>query len=219
MANTPWWATAAQVGGSILGGQQAADAAEDATEAQLQASRESLDFQRESRDIALDLLRPEISASQTALARMLQMSGQELPSALQTAVGDIGEFELETDPSYQFRRDESMRALENSAAARGGLMSGGFGRQALRYASNLASQEYSNIYNRLASVANRSPVGTTQANTALNFGSNASNIATNAGNARASGYVAQGNAWQNTMDQIALALGSRFGNNPSAAVA
>lgn len=218
MANMPWWAVGAQVGGSLLGGHMASESAEDAAEAQLQGTREALDFQRESRDIALDMLRPEIATSQTALARMMQMSGQEIPSALQGAVGDIGEFELEEDPGYQFRQDESMRALEESAAARGGLMSGGFARQALRQASNLASQEYTNIYNRLASVANRQPVGQSQASTALNFGTNASNISQNAGDARASGYIAQGNAWQNTMDQIALALGGRFGNNQATAV-
>ena len=202
----PWWTTVAQIGASLIGGDMASDAAEDASEAQLQGNREALDFQRESRDMAFDLLRPEIEASQSALGRMLDMTGTARPESL----GEAQPFDIKQDPSYQFRLDESMRALEGSAAARGNLMSGGFARRALRYAQDYASTEYSNIYNRLASIANRTPVATQQANTALNFGSNAANISMNAGDARASGYVAQGNAWQNTMDQIALAMGRNF---------
>lgn len=65
------------------------------------------------------------------------------------------DYDITVDPSYQFRKDEGMRALETSAAAKGGLLSGGFARSALRYAQDYASTEYSNIYNRLATIANK----------------------------------------------------------------
>lgn len=194
---------------SLLGGKLASDAAGDAVDAQVQSGREALDYQRESRDMALDIARPQLQASNVALARMLSMTGQPIPAALQeslTAAGvtDIGEFDVSDDPSYQWRLDQSMKALETGAFARGGGMSGGFAQKALRYAQDYASTEYSNIYGRLATVAGYGPVAmNTSSNSALSYGANASRTALEGGDARASGYVAQSNAWQNALDQVA----------------
>lgn len=65
-----------------------------------------------------------------------------------------GQFEAPTadgmyaDPSYKFRLEEGQRALENSAAARGGLLSGNTGRALQDYGQGAASQEYGNIWGR-----------------------------------------------------------------------
>jgi hypothetical protein len=56
------------------------------------------------------------------------------------------------DPSMRFQMDEGMRALENSAAARGSLQSGGTLRDILRYSQGLASQDYGNAFGRAANV-------------------------------------------------------------------
>lgn len=56
---------------------------------------------------------------------------------------------LRQDPGYQFRQDEARRALEASAAARGGLLSGSTLRGVTDLSQTLASQEYQNAYNRL----------------------------------------------------------------------
>lgn len=61
--------------------------------------------------------------------------------------------DLQTDPGYNFRSDEALRMLENSAAARGGVLSGGFARDVTELGQDMASQEYMNIYNRLGSLA------------------------------------------------------------------
>lgn len=52
------------------------------------------------------------------------------------------------DPSYQFRLSQGQQALENSAAARGGLLSGNTGRALQDYGQGAASQEYGNIWDR-----------------------------------------------------------------------
>lgn len=52
------------------------------------------------------------------------------------------------DPSYQFRRDQGAGAIENSAAARGLLNSGGTLKDLLGYGQQFASQEYGNIWDR-----------------------------------------------------------------------
>lgn len=52
------------------------------------------------------------------------------------------------DPSYGFRMGEGQRALENSAAARGVLNSGGTLRDLINYGQQFASQEYGNVFDR-----------------------------------------------------------------------
>jgi hypothetical protein len=54
----------------------------------------------------------------------------------------------QNDPGYQFRLQQGLQALENSAAAQGGLLSGNTGQALEGYAQNYASGEYNNVYNR-----------------------------------------------------------------------
>lgn len=58
------------------------------------------------------------------------------------------------DPSYQFREGQGRRALEQSAAGRGTLRSGGTLKDLINYGQNAASQEYSNIYGRAVDAHN-----------------------------------------------------------------
>jgi hypothetical protein len=55
---------------------------------------------------------------------------------------------LTDDPGYNFRLTQGNKALENSAAARGGLFSGGTAKALTDYNQGSASQEYQNTYNR-----------------------------------------------------------------------
>lgn len=54
----------------------------------------------------------------------------------------------QNDPGYQFRLQQGQQALQNSAAARGGLLSGGTAKALADYNQNAASGEYGNVYNR-----------------------------------------------------------------------
>lgn len=118
-------------------------------------------------------------------------------------LADYDQYTFQADPGYQFRMDEGNRALERGAAARGGLLSGGFARKALRYAQDYASNEYTNVYNRIANIAGFGQVGVNNSTNAIMMaGGNVGNAMINAGEARASGYVAQGNAWANAINQI-----------------
>jgi hypothetical protein len=56
--------------------------------------------------------------------------------------------DLQVDPGYGFRLSEGLKALERSAAARGGLLSGGTGKALTRYGQEMASQEFGNAFNR-----------------------------------------------------------------------
>lgn len=56
--------------------------------------------------------------------------------------------DFQADPGYNFRMAEGQKALERSAAAKGGLMSGAFAKAATRFGQDTASSEYANAYNR-----------------------------------------------------------------------
>lgn len=125
--------------------------------------------------------------------------------------------DYQADPGYGFRLSEGLKAIQNSAAARGGLLSGAALKGISRYGQDLASNEYQNAYNRYQAnqanqynrLANIAGLGQT-ANAALqqagqNYASGAGNIAMqNAGNvgtgqllagqSRASAYGGLGSA-------------------------
>jgi hypothetical protein len=113
---------------------------------------------------------------------------------------------FKTDPGYAFRMSEGMKALERSAAARGGLLSGATLRGTQRYGQDLASQEYQNAFNRyqaertgtlnpyqaLAGVAQSS--ANTLGQQAGAYGNAMASNIIGSGNAQASGYMGGANA-------------------------
>jgi len=118
------------------------------------------------------------------------------------------------DPGYQFRLAEGMKGLERSAAARGGLLSGGTLKGIQRYGQDMASQEFTNAFNRYQSerTGTLNPYqamagqGQSTANTLTNMGMNYANQAgeayQGAANARASGYVGQAGAFGGAINNI-----------------
>jgi hypothetical protein len=66
-------------------------------------------------------------------------------------LGDIMSGKMDsffTSPDYNFRVQEGMNALQNSAAARGGLLSGNAMRGITSFGQNLAAGEFQNYWNR-----------------------------------------------------------------------
>lgn len=59
-----------------------------------------------------------------------------------------GQDVLNADPGYQFRLDQGSGAMQNSAAARGVLNTGGTLQDLVNYGQQSASQEYGNAYGR-----------------------------------------------------------------------
>jgi hypothetical protein len=110
------------------------------------------------------------------------------------------------DPGYAFRMSEGMKALERSAASRGGLLSGATMKGIQRYGQDMASQEYQNAFNRfqinrgnqlnpLLSIAGLGQTSTGQAGQqATNYANMAGSNITGAGNANAAGQIGQANA-------------------------
>jgi hypothetical protein len=114
----------------------------------------------------------------------MQAGQQSLGSLLQMTNGGYDLSQLANDPGYQFRMQQGQQALERSAAARGGLNSGGFMKGLARYSQGVASDEFGNRFNRLSSIAGMGQ------NSAQNLGQLGRGYADSMGNL----YGALGNA-------------------------
>jgi len=115
--------------------------------------------------------------------------------------------QFQADPGYGFRFEQGQKALERSAAARGGLISGNTGGALQRFGQDMASQEYQNAFNRyqtersarLNPLQSLAGVGQTSVN---QLGAAGQNYAMGMGEAlgagaqaRASGYMGMANAF------------------------
>lgn len=99
------------------------------------------------------------------------------------------------DPGYQFRLSEGQRNLENSAASRGGLLSGNTLKATQKYGQDYASNEFTNIANRYGQLAGVGQATNNQlAATGQNYANAYGQNALAAGQARATGYQNQANA-------------------------
>ncbi|SOY65589.1 conserved exported hypothetical protein [Cupriavidus phytorum] len=137
--------------------------------------------------------------------------------------------DFQKDPGYEFRLGEGQKALEASAAARGGLLSGAAAKALSQYNQNFASNEYQNAYNRfntnqtntfnrLASLAGVGQTATAQTQAAgQNYANRAGQNTIYAGTARASGVAGQANALAGGLgygaNQLSNVNWGGYGNN------
>ena len=110
------------------------------------------------------------------------------------------------DPGYAFRMSEGLKALDRTAAARGGLLSGSAMKAAQQYGQGLASEEYQNAFNRYQTsrAAALSPLqqlqgigqaaASNQAASAGQYGTGVASALTGAANAQAAGTMGTANA-------------------------
>jgi hypothetical protein len=119
---------------------------------------------------------------------------------------------LQDRPGYNFRFNEGQRALDSSAAARGMTMSGANIKAQTRYGQDYASNEYDREINRLLAVMGGGQVATNNQQSAIGQAGALNQQATlNAGNARASAYQQQGQAWANGIGGAANAITGGIG--------
>jgi hypothetical protein len=144
--------------------------------------------------------------TQNELLRQLGLGGDAGSAGYGNLMRNFGAQDFQTEPGYQFRLSEGLKAIDRQAAARGGLISGGALKAAERYGQNLASDEYQNAFNRYQTnrgsiygmLSGQQGVGQAATNALGAAGQNYANQAgeayMGAGNARASGYMGAANA-------------------------
>ena len=205
-----WVAAAAVVGGSqIVSGIIGARAGDKAARAQTEAANAQAAAQRQMFERQIELQEPFRQAGLTGQNRLMQLlglGGDTTATDYGMAARPFGMEQFENDPGYAFRMSEGMKALERSAAARGGMLSGGALRGITRFGQDLASQEYQNAFNRYQTErqARLNPLqslmgaGQTAANVmtgaAGTYGQQAGETAATLGNIRASQYMNRANA-------------------------
>lgn len=185
----------ATIGGALI----SSSAAKRASKAQVQSADAAIAEQRRQYDLTRADFAPWRQAGGAAItagSAMLQPG-----------------YNYTTSPGYQFRFGEGQRAIESSAASRGMLMSGGTLKDLVRFGQGVAADDFNDQFNRqMAVAAGGQQANTTTANLGQASAANIGNLLTQQGNARASGYVGQANAWTNALQGLAsLVPGGGFG--------
>lgn len=185
----------ASIGSALLGSRAAGKAAD----AQAQSGEAAIAEQRRQFDLSRSDMAPYREAGQQAIGSLSDM--------LQPG------YDHTTSPGYQFRLDEGNRAIENSAAAKGLLLSGGNLKDIIGYSQGMAADDFDRQFNRTASVAQGGQqVGMGLAQLGQQSANNIGNTMMGIGNARASGYMGAANAWSQGLGNLAqLGMSGAFG--------
>lgn len=175
--------------------------AKNAAKAQERNAGLAMDTQRSVWDKQRADQQPWMDAGRTSLADLMGKMGSGYFDK------QINPADIANDPGFQFRMGEGQKALERSAAARGGLNGGGFMKGLARYSQGFASNEYQNAwdrnrtslgdtYGRLSGIAG---MGQNSAQSlgamASHYGDSMSNLYGARGNAQSAGIIGQANGY------------------------
>ena len=196
---------AGSIGSAVIGSHAAGKAAN-----QQQVSlQQAIDQWMKIQEANNGLLSPYETAGSTALPQLQALLAKGAPSF--TAPTGVN---MQNDPGYQFRMQQGQKALEQSAAARGGALGGGALKDLTQFGQNFGSNEYQNVYNRalsgfganlagyqtnLGGLENLAGLGLSAAGTNvganLGVGQGITGATTGIGNAQAAGTIGSANAW------------------------
>lgn len=209
-SSLPAWLTSApalQTGASLVGGVLQSNALQQGARTQSDAAQRAIDLQERINQQQTTLNAPFYSAGVTGQNRLLDLlglSGNKGATGYGKYAQDFSMGDFQQDPGYAFRLSEGQKALERSAAARGGLISGGAMKAATRYGQDMGSQEYQNAYNRYqTNRANQlNPLGSLaqsgqaaanfQASNLGSYGTNVGNLMGQQGQSQAAGQIGMG---------------------------
>lgn len=145
---------------------------------------------------------------------------EDMPGTGLIGMIERGPGEFEASPSYEFVRDEALRASERAMSATGRLGSGAAIRGAEELGANLASTEYDNFlrryYDSLKPYQSLAGVGQTsagqQANLAANAGNALANLNLYRGEVGAGRAVDTANAWTGAANSLSEYFAAQAGS-------
>lgn len=199
--------TATIAGGTIIGSTVLGmDAADDAADAQAAAAKDAAAGQWKMYDQSREDLAPWREAGANALTTLV--------SKVNAGPGDYTK-----SPGYDFRLDEGNKNILARASAQGRYNSGATDKALLEYGQDYATNDYDNFLNRyyqsLTPLQSLAGVGQTTASNMASLntqtGSNVGNYLTNAGEARASGYINKANAVTGGINNALSFAGMTYG--------
>jgi hypothetical protein len=129
--------------------------------------------------------------------------------------------DVTNDAGYSFGLNEGREALENSAAARGGLFSGNTAKSLLKYGTDYGTTKFNDAFERQRSAFNTNSgnlfnlanIGTGAAaqlqGAGANYANNVGNIAQRGADAAGGASIARGNIWSDAINQ-GVSIGNRL---------
>lgn len=163
----------------------------------------------------LNSLPQNTNVNQTSAGAVNPSNVPNLGSGSLTHQFNADDLKTNLAPSYNFMLNQGIGALQNSAAAKGGLISGNSLRDINNYAQDYASTGYqqaynnfnqnqNNIFSRLSQIAGYGPAANTSiAQAASSFSPGIASTIQGAGQARASGIVGSSNAISGALNNAA----------------
>lgn len=174
------------------------------------AAGDAADSQRAGYDAATQEQARQFDTTQQNLQPFLQFGQQALTNLTAANNGDFSAFEK--SPDYAWAFDQGTKALNRGAI--GNLSGGGTAADLVSFGQGLANQRYDTWANRQAAYAG---LGQTTANNLGAYGQSFANqVGQNAigsGNAQASAYQNQANAWNGALQGVTGAVGYGYANN------
>jgi hypothetical protein len=203
---------------TVIGGTMQASAAKDAARQQSDGAREAANVARENNSIVREDLLPYSASGLSAVDMLADAMGMKegmnpATSVLLSPFRPTME-QLEATPGYQFAKTQGLKAVNNSASARGLGISGAALKGAASYATGLADQTFqnqfsndqaqkTNAFNKLMSMATLGESAAAQTG-ALGTQNAAylGNAMMSAGNAGAQGTLGAGAAYGNMFGRL-----------------
>jgi len=136
------WSFIIPAAASLVGSNQQARAAENAANTANAASERAIALQQRMYDENVARQKPFYDVGVNALPELVNASKYT----------NFGMDQFTADPGYAFRLSEGQKALERSAAARGGLLSGGTGKALQRFGQEL---RFTRVHQRLQPLPSR----------------------------------------------------------------
>jgi hypothetical protein len=217
---------------NIFGANKAAGAATDAAQTQANAAKYAADLQNQNLQQTRQSLQPFINTGYDAQGYLRNLLGLGSPTDSGTYGSLTKPFDAQTfqqykDPGYEFQLQQGQQALQNSQAAKDGVLSGAALKDLIGFNQGMANNAYQNAFSRYMTqndatynrLSNLLGIGENAAaglgNTGAQVTSGIGNTLTSGAAAQAAGQVGAANAWTNAINNANgyYALSKLTGNN------
>jgi hypothetical protein len=206
-------------GTSLLGSKMSSDASKSAANTQSDAANHAADLQQQNLQQIRQSLQPFINGGYDAQGSLRSLLGLGTPDGSGnfgslTKPFDAAEFAKYQDPGYQFQLQQGQQALQNSQAAKDGVLSGGALKDLIGFNQGMASTAYQGAFGRYMSqndatynrLSNLLGIGENAAagmgNTSAQVTSNIGNTLMSGANAQAAGQIGSANAWNSGLNNM-----------------
>lgn len=203
------WMMAASLGMQALGGLLGSRSARRAARERAAAFGEAGNIARQAFEESSEFLDPRLQQERAAIERV---------NALLGLGGEAPDFDLFREtPGFQFALEEGQRAIERSAAAGGGLVSGNTLAELTRFGTGLADQTFQNYLATLLGLEGQG-VDLTLADMRTGLGDRLAELRLGAGGALATGREDSANALIGALSGASGIVGQRAGINQLASL-